>query len=256
MTAHPLPADLSVLANAVTYGSVADILAVFRPVMHALASAAGPGCEVVLHDLSAPDPDLSHTIAEIENGHVTGREIGGPSSSLGIGVLHNQKEEHNAFGYRGFTSDGRQLRCSSVYFRNHAGKIIAALCVNFDVSAIEQARALLDGLLPKAPVQSADQPNEFFGRDLMAVMDAMVTEAIREIGKPVGQMSRHDRIAVLVRLDAQGVLQMRKGVESIAARLGISRVTAYSYLDDARNSALEQNMAEGSETDVPEPSDH
>jgi len=66
-------------------------------------------------------------------------------------------------------------------------------------------------------------------------MDAMVTEAIREIGKPVGQMSRDDRIAVLTRLDQQGALQMRKGVESIATRLGISRVTAYSYLEEARN---------------------
>jgi predicted transcriptional regulator YheO len=66
-------------------------------------------------------------------------------------------------------------------------------------------------------------------------MDAMVTDAIREVGKPVGQMSRDDRITVLTKLDQQGALQMRKGIESIAARLGISRVTAYAYLDEARN---------------------
>jgi predicted transcriptional regulator YheO len=127
-----------------------------------------------------------------------------------------------------------------VYFRNSTGRIIAALCVNFDVRTLQQARALLDGLLPQAPSSSHDQPNEFFGRDLMTVMDAMVTEAIREIGKPVGQMSRDDRIAVLTRLDQQGALQMRKGVDNIAARLGISRVTAYSYLDEARNQDAEE----------------
>jgi predicted transcriptional regulator YheO len=218
-----------------TYESVADILTVFRPAMRAVAAAVGSGCEVVLHDLSAPEPDLGHTIAAIENGHVTGREIGGPSTSLGVGVIHNQGADHNAFGYRGFTSDGRQLCCSSIYFRNSAGRIIAALCVNFDISTIQRARALLDGLLPQATSDSQGQPNEFFGQDLVAVMDAMVTEAIREIGKPVDQMSRDDRIAVLTRLDQQGVLQMRKGVETIAARLGISRVTAYSYLEEARN---------------------
>lgn len=228
------------LAHMGTYESVADILTVFRPVMHAMAAAAGPGCEVVLHDLSAPEPDLGHTIAAIENGHVTGREIGGPSTSLGVGVLHNQTADHNAFGYRGFTSDGRELRCSSVYFRNSAGRIIAALCVNFDFSTIQRARALLEGMLPQASSASPEQPNEFFGRDLVSVMDAMVSEAIREIGKPVDQMSRDDRIAVLTRLDQQGVLQMRKGVESIAARLGISRVTAYSYLEEARNQGAEE----------------
>jgi len=228
------------LAHMGTYETMAEILTAFRPVMHAMAAAGGSDCEVVLHDLSAPNPDLGHTIAAIENGHVTGREVGGPSTSLGARVLHNQGEDHNAFGYPGFTSDGRQLRCSSVYFRNSAGRIIAALCVNVDLSTVQRARALLDGMLPQPPDDSRDQPNEFFGRDLMAVMDAMVTDAIREIGKPVEQMSRADRIAVLTKLDQRGALQMRKGVESIAARLGISRVTAYSYLDEARNQDAEE----------------
>lgn len=240
MTTHSTPASIVPFSHMGTYESVDEIRTVFRPVMHAMASAAGPGCEVVLHDLSAPDPDLGHTIAEIENGHVTGREVGGPSTSLGAGVLHNQGADHNAFGYRGFTSDGRQLRCSSVYFRNSSGRIIAALCVNFDVSAVHQARALLDSLLPAAPSEPHEQPKEFFGQDLLAVMDAMVTEAIREVGRPVDQMSRDDRISVLTRLDQQGVLHMRKGVERIAARLGISRVTAYSYLDEARNQDAEE----------------
>jgi predicted transcriptional regulator YheO len=234
VTAHSQPL-MGQLAHMGTYESMDEILTAFRPVMHAMAAAGGPDCEVVLHDLSDPNPDLGHTIAAIENGHVTGRSVGGPSTSLGARVLHNQGEDHNAFGYPGVTSDGRQLRCSSVYFRNSAGRIIAALCVNVDLSTVQRARALLDGLLPQAPADSRDQPNEFFGRDLMAVMDAMVTDAIREVGKPVGQMNRDDRIAVLTKLDQQGALQMRKGIEGIAARLGISRVTAYSYLDEARN---------------------
>ncbi|MDP9884444.1 putative transcriptional regulator YheO [Sinomonas atrocyanea] len=179
---------------------------------------------VVLHDLSAPDVDLGHTIAAIENGHVTGREVGGPSSSLGAGVLHNQGPDHNAFGY----------------FRNSAGRIIAALCINFDVSTIQRLQSLLQGLLPAAASDSPEQPDEFFGRDLVAVMDAMVTEAIREVGKPVDQMSRDDRIAILTKLDQQGVPQMRKGIDRVAARLRISRVTAYSYLDEARNQAARE----------------
>jgi predicted transcriptional regulator YheO len=235
MTAPSTAASLSELAHMGTYDSMSDILTVFRPVMHAIAAAGGPDCEVVLHDLSAAQPDLGHTIAAIENGHVTGREVGGPSTSLGARVLHDQGADHNAFGYRGYTSDGRQLRCSSVYFRNSAGRIIAALCINLDVSTVQRARALLDGLLPHDPADPADEPNEFFGRDLMAVMDAMVTDAIREIGKPVDQMNRDDRIAVLTKLEQRGALQMRKGIDSVAARLGISRVTAYSYLDEARN---------------------
>ncbi|QPZ38374.1 helix-turn-helix transcriptional regulator [Paramicrobacterium chengjingii] len=227
-------AMLSQSAEARVYDTLDEICAVYLPAMRAMAAAAGPGCEVVLHDLSADDPDLDHTIVAIENGHVTGRKVGGPSTSLGASVIHNQGADHDAFGYRGFTSDGRQLRCSSIYFRNRVGKIMAALCVNVDVSALQQARALLDGLLPQPAADSADEPNEFFGHDLVAVMDAMVTDAIHAIGRPVSQMSRDDRVAIVRKLDQQGALQMRKGMEHIASRLGISRVTAYSYLDEAR----------------------
>ena len=59
----------------------------------------------------------------------------------------------------------------------------------------------------------------------------------RFAGKPAAQMTRDEKIAVLQRLDARGATQMRKSVETIAVRLGISRVTAYAYLDEARRAA-------------------
>lgn len=237
MTAHTTSSTGDRFGYMGTYETVDQIVEAFRPVIHAIAAAGGPSCEVVLHDLSAPEPDLGSTIVAIENGHVTGREVGGPSTSLGAGVLHNQDADHNAFGYRGVTSDGREVRCSSVYFRNPHGRIIAALCINYDVSTIAQAKGLLEGLLAENSPEPAQAPNEFIGRDLVAVMDAMVSEAIREIGKAVDRMNRDEKITILSRLDAQGVLQMRKGVENVAARLGISRVTAYAYLDEARTAA-------------------
>lgn len=217
-----------------TFQSAAEVLTAHRQVMRAIATAGGPSCEVVLHNLDGADVDLGHTIMAIENGHVTGRAVGGPSTSLGLDVLQNRQKDHDAFGYRGFTSDGRELRCSSVYFHNRAGDIIAALCINVDLSGVQQARAILDGLLPTAS-DSSGKPDEYFGRDLVSVMDAMITEAIRETGKPVGQMSRDDKISVLETLDQRGATQMRKSVEAIATRLGISRVTAYAYLDEARS---------------------
>lgn len=222
--------------GSVRFESAAEVYATFQPVMRAIAAAGGPSCEVVLHNLDGADVDLSHTIMAIENGHLTGREVGGPSTSLGLDVLQNRKDDHDAFGYRGFTSDGRELRCSSVYFHNQAGDIIAALCINVDLSSIQQARGVLDALLPPATAPQTS-PDEYFGRDLVSVMDAMITEAIREIGKPVGHMTRDDKIVVLESLDRRGATQMRKSVEAIATRLGISRVTAYAYLDEARSRA-------------------
>lgn len=216
-----------------TYESAEDVLTRYRPIMRALAAAGGPTVEVVLHNLDGADVDLGHTIMAIENGHVTGRAVGGPSTSLGLDVLKDRRGNHDAFGYTAFTSDGRELRCSSVYFHNAAGEIIASFCINVDLSPLQNVRSALDALLPPS-VPAADAPREHFGTDLVSVMDAMITDAIGDIGRPVAQMSRDDKIAVLQRLDQRGATRMRKSIESIAKRLGISRVTAYAYLDEAR----------------------
>jgi predicted transcriptional regulator YheO len=216
------------------YEDADEVLRTFRAVMRAIAAAGGPTCEVVLHNLDGADVDLGHTIIAIENGHVTGREVGGPSTSLGLDVVQNPQADHDAFGYRGVTSDGSELRCSSVYFRNGAGTIIAALCINVDLSGLQQARGILDALLPPAATPAA-RADEYIGKDLVAVMDTMITQAIDDVGKPAPQMTRNDKIAVIERLDRQGATRMRKGIESIATRLGISRVTAYSYLEEARS---------------------
>ncbi|WP_406247590.1 transcriptional regulator [Microbacterium sp. M] len=215
-----------------TYESAEEVLRLYRPVMRALATAAGPTTEVVLHNLDGADVDLGHTIMAIENGHVTGRAVGGPSTSLGLDVMKDRRADHDAFGYTGYTSDGRELRCSSVYFHNSVGDIIASLCINVDLSPLQQVRNMLTALLPSTA--TADSPKEHFGTDLVAVMDSMISDAIHEIGRPVENMSRDDKISVLKRLDERGATQMRKSVEAIAKRLGISRVTAYSYLEEAR----------------------
>ncbi|WP_158297205.1 helix-turn-helix transcriptional regulator [Zhihengliuella sp. ISTPL4] len=215
-----------------TYESAEEVLQLYRPLLPALAAAAGPSVEVVLHNLDGSDVDLGHTIVAIENGHVTGRAVGGPSTSLGLDVLRDRQKNHDAFGYTAHTSDGRELRCSSIYFHNREGDIIASLCINVDVSPLRQARNILDALLPATAAEMA--PREHFGTDLVSVMDAMITEAIRDIGRPVEAMSRDDKISVLERLDQRGATQMRKSVEAIAKRLGISRVTAYNYLEEAR----------------------
>ena len=56
-------------------------LEMLKQIAQALAAQFGPGCEVVIHDLAAKDPEKS--IVYIVNGHVTGRRVGdGPFSTV------------------------------------------------------------------------------------------------------------------------------------------------------------------------------
>jgi len=65
----------------ITAATPDELLGTLQPIMKAIAGAVGPHCEVVLHDLS--QREMERTIVAIENGHVTGREVGGPSSGCG-----------------------------------------------------------------------------------------------------------------------------------------------------------------------------
>jgi len=217
--------------SAPTFETIDEALALLRPIMHGIVAAVGSHCEVVLHDLTAGN--LAHSIVAIENGHVTGRSVGGPSTNLGIDLLNDESVDHNDFGYRGRTADGRELHSSSIYFRNAAGHVVAALCINVDLTPIQVAQSAIASLLPS---ENSDQPEkEIVAPHVTSILDEMVGDAIATSGKAVPLMEKADRIAVLRELDARGAFRVRRAVDVVAKRLGISRVTAYSYLDEIRH---------------------
>lgn len=214
-----------------TFDDVAELHAILKPVMRAITAAVGPHCEVVLHDLTARS--MERTIYAIENGDVTGRSVGGPSTNLGLGVLQDEQADHDAFGYHGRTSDGRDLHCSSVYYRNRTGAVIAALCINVDLTAVQNAKAILASLLPAEGDDPG--PHEIVSADIKMVLENMIEAAVRSIGKPVNLMTKSDRIEVLRILEERGAFHIKRSVDRVAARLGVSKVTAYSDLDSVRS---------------------
>ncbi len=221
------------LATPGQFDSIEAAYAVLGPVMHAIVTAAGSHCEVVLHDLSSGD--LRHSIHAIENGHVSGRDVGGPSTNLGIEVLNDQLTDHSSYGYRGQTADGRELHSSSVYFRNSAGEVIAALCINVDLTPLQAARSVLESLFPGDPDGDTD-PREMVSPDIETILDSMIAEAITAVGKVPSLMDKPDRVEVFRLLESRGAFNIKRAVDNAAKRLGISRVTAYGYLDDVRRS--------------------
>jgi predicted transcriptional regulator YheO len=213
------------------FESIEEAWSVLEPVMRAVASAVGDHCEVVLHDLS--QRDLNHTIYAIVNGHVTGRKVGGPSTNLGLEVMRDEDAEHDEFGYSGRTTDGRELHSSSVYYRDESGRIIAALCVNIDLTPLQTAQNVLSALLPSAAPEKRDR--ELHTPDIASLLDTMIADAVSAVGRPVAMMDKSHRIAVLRTLDDLGAFHVKRSVETVAKRLGISKVTAYAYLDQMRS---------------------
>ncbi|OJX95740.1 MAG: hypothetical protein BGO96_09055 [Micrococcales bacterium 73-15] len=226
--------------NRPTVETIEELHAQLRPVMRAVAAAVGPTCEVVLHDLT--HRAMERTIVDIVNGHVSGRRVGGPSTNLGLIALADEGRDHDAYGYPGRTADGRDLSCSTVYYRNARGSIIGALCLNVDLTQLQAAQASIAALLPTRPAPEGGQPGrpgevEVVGSGIEQVLEAMISEAIDAVGQPVAVMRKPARLEVVRLLETRGAFHVRQAVERVAERLGVSRVTAYGYLDTVRQSS-------------------
>ncbi len=240
-----LTTDLLRSANQLPIDEIAEIREPLIAIARAIAATIGPHCEVVLHDYREWGRSGS-TIIWIENGQVTGRRVGGPTTNLGLEAMRSGNLSPDRFNYRTRTKDGRTLRSTSIYFRNRSGELIGSLCINLDVSAYLNARSALDTLLGmETEAVSETEVAETFGNDIGEVLDAQIQAAISRTGKPAAALVREDKVAVVRYLDEKGAFLVKRAADRIARALGTSRVTVYAYLEEARSTSESGNGRRG-----------
>ena len=203
-------------------------LNMLRTIAKGIAAQFGPGCEVVVHEISEHSAERS--IVAIENGHVTGRKLGdGPSQvvleQLGKPV-RTDYEDHLAYLTR--TSNGKLLKSSTMYMRGEDGAVKAIFCINYDISALALANTALGDLLN---VQDRNQEPEEIPNNVNDLLDELIDRSVRLVGKPVELMTKEDKIAAIRFLSDSGALLITKSGDKIAKFFGISKYTLYSYLD-------------------------
>ncbi|WP_169089394.1 transcriptional regulator [Paenibacillus sp. PL91] len=197
----------------------------------------GERCEVVVHDWSKP---VDSTIVIIENGHVTGREVGDPGTNLGLEIMRGTSEGDNRHNYVTQTKDGRILRSTSMYVKNNAGTIIGALCINFDITDLMVAEKTLQSLTASGftPVR------ESFVSNVSDLLDTLLQEAQETIGKPPATMAKEDKIKFIQLLDQKGAFLIKKSGEKVCSYLSISKFTLYSYLEESKGADSEGGAVE------------
>jgi len=204
------------------------ILAALRPVVDGIAATFGPVCEVVLHDYRQPEKSVVAVAGE-----VTGRAVGGAMSEIGMKVLARGDEAADDLNYVTRTGTGKLVKSSTMVLRDSTGAVFGALCVNVDISAVNEAHALL-GALAGLGSGPAEPPVTAFGNDIDSVVDAILDAHRLGRNQSWAALDRTERLDLFRRLDEHGVFAVRRAIEQVAARLGISRASAYSYLAQAR----------------------
>ncbi|MFF3333888.1 transcriptional regulator [Streptomyces sp. NPDC002888] len=206
------------------------IIAALGPVADGIAATFGPVCEVVIHDYRSPEKSVVAVA-----GAVTGRAVGGAMSEIGMRVLARGDEAGDELNYLTRTGGGQLVKSSTMVLRDSTGVVFGALCVNLDVTAVNQARTLLGALAGHAgPGAGTEPPVTTFGNDIDSVVDALVDAHLLRQSQTWAGLDRARRLELFRSLDERGVFAVRRAIEQVAVRLGISRASAYSYLSQAR----------------------
>lgn len=206
------------------------IIGALGSVVEGIAATFGPVCEVVLHDYRHPEKSVVAVA-----GAVTGRSVGGAMSEIGLRVLARGDEAGDELNYLTRTKGGQLLKSSTMVLRDSTGAVFGALCVNVDVTAVQQAQAVLAGIGGGAGTGAGEASGTTtFGNDIDSVVEAIVDAHQLRQSRTWVQLGRAQRLELFRSLDEHGVFAVRRAVEQVAARLGISRASAYNYLSQAR----------------------
>lgn len=193
---------------------------------HGIASQFGEHCEVVVHELDGDDPE--HTIIAVENGHVSGRAIGGGPSQA---VLHARStpaaELADHLDYLTRTDDGRILRSSTIYVRDESGVPVGVFSINYDTTALAMAESVIHGLV--APHGNGREPERIV-QNVGDLLDELIRQSVTLAGKPVAVMTKEDKIRAIQFLSENGAFLITKSSEKISEYFGISKYTLYNYL--------------------------
>lgn len=187
-----------------------------------IAETFGSSCETLVHDMSLP----THPILTIYNGHVSGREVGSTLDIMGNSAeFHEEAYRTDFVNLYATTLSGKQIKSSTIHMKGEDYHF--ALGINFDYTSLVFAnKILVDLMSADADLKSA----LWSGSD--SSLPSIFEECLAAVGKPIGSLTKSDRVKIIALLRQQNAFSFQKAVPYVAQRLGVSRYTVYKYISE------------------------
>lgn len=209
-----------------------ELLKKYIPVAEFISEILGDNCEVVIQDITSPN----NSIIFIRNGHLTGRNVGGPLTNLVLNIIQNKTytNKNYAANYKA-VGNFKTFKSSSYFIKNDDNKIIGLLCVNIDVEPYNKVKNLMDKLSFVSNIDVSESENiktqEQFYDNVDDLLRTMINEAISEINILPERMSANEKICVVKYLYDKGAFNLKGAVVKVAKALQVSEPTIYRYLN-------------------------
>ena len=126
------------------------------------------------------------------------------------------------------THDGKILKSSTIYIRDENGDAVGIFAINYDITSLLMVENALK------PLISTDQPEkepERITQNVNDLLDELIEQSVRNVGKPVALMNKDDKIKAIQFLNNTGAFLITKSGDKVSKYFGISKYTLYSYID-------------------------
>lgn len=202
-----------------------------KSIMKSISQHFGVDCEVVLHDFTQ---GYEHSVVAIENGDVTGREVGSSITSSGLETLTGDPDTMGDGLYNYFTTsvNNKIIRSSTALLRGEDRKILGSLCINQDISQLCQAEKVIHSLTRYGSEQDT---NEVFARNVDELLDHYILQCTRLIGRAPTAMNKDEVARALEFLEEKGVFRIKKAGEHVCEAFKITKYQLYYHLDIIRS---------------------
>lgn len=209
---------------------IKPVLAQYIPIAQMIAETFGNDCEVVLHDLEIPQHSVVYTV----HNHVTGRDIGQSFDHLVPQVLLSKNLNNDLVSNYYFrTNDGRLIKSSTALLKDLSGKVVGAMCINVDTTHTTQQIQWLKEMLPGSEEYGSSEETD--STENLHVREIVLDLIDKIIGdKDVTHLRKEEKLELIRFMDQRGIFLMKGAVEQVGSRMGISKVTVYSYIDEVR----------------------
>ena len=199
------------------------ILKAFIPTANLIQKSSPFACEVVLHDISNPQRSVVYVA-----GDVTGRKVGQSFDHLVSEVLNSKNFKDDYVANYFFTKDEKLVKSSTAFIRDEAGEIIGAICVNVDASVAKSLFEVAGNFLKTSENEPHDKQND----DVMQIVLNLIDKIIaKNEGK---KLKKEQKLELVGFMNEKGIFSIKGAIEVVAAKLNVSKITIYGYLDQLK----------------------
>ncbi len=207
------------------------LLESFFPIADTIAATFGEHCEVAIHDLTQPESSVVY----VANGQVTGRTVGQSFDHLVRQVLLDKNFENDQLNnYLFTTATGKTIKSSSVLIR-HDNKVIGMLCINYDITSMMQFSGMLSSFTMTNQQETKgtdEEPDILVDEHVSSIIDNLIQNIIGS--EDVANLGRKRCVELVKFMDDKGIFLVKGSLDKVAALMGVSKPTIYSYLDEAK----------------------